>query len=116
MAMFVRLMLSVFVGGAIGLLLMLVTGESLFMLITAGLAGFLIGGLAYGVAGERKGLGALAGLAVGIVAMFLYAELLGYINDEVESMILGMSGFLGPYVAAAFLFSLVSGMRDGKSD
>ena len=116
MAIIVRLVLSVFVGGAIGLLLLMVTSESLFMLITAGLAGLLVGGLVYGVAGGRKGLGGLAGLAIGIVVLFLYAELLGYINDEVESMILAMSGFFAPYVAATFLFSLVSETESGKSD
>lgn len=115
MATVVRLVLSVVVGGAIGLVLML-AGESLFMLITAGLTGLLVGGLVYGIAGNRKGLGGLAGLAVGIVVTFLYAELLGYINEEAESAIIAMSGFFAPYVAATFLFSLARGNDDEKTE
>jgi len=115
MAAVVRLVLSVVVGGAIGFVLML-AGESLFILITAGLAGLLVGGLVYGIAGNRTGLGGLAGLAVGIVVTFLYAELLGYINEEAESAIIAISVFFAPYVVATFLFSLVSGTEGRKGD
>ena len=115
MTMLVRFVLSAVVGVAIGFVLML-AGESLFMLITAGLAGLLVGGLVYGIAGNRRGLGGLAGLAVGIVVTFFYAELLGYLNEEVESAIIAMSGFFAPYVVAVFLFSLAKGNDDEKTE
>lgn len=103
--MIARIVLSIIAGSIVGFVAILL-GESLGMLITAGLAAVLVAGIVVGVTSGLKGLNWLLAIIFGVATFFLYGALLGHLNENTDSEIGFLIPVFAPYVIAVFLYSL----------
>ncbi len=103
--MIARIILSIVAGSIVGFVAILL-GETLGMLITAGIAALLVAGIVSALASGLKGLNWLLAIIFGAATFFLYLALLGHLNENANSMIGFFIPVAAPYVLAVFFYSL----------
>lgn len=107
----IKWILSIFVGSIIGLFLMLLTGESLYFLLTCGAFAFLAAGVSYGLFSNSslKGLLAAAGAVVGFI---LYFYIMDFVNESSLPDLLCMAVFFLPYILLVYVLSSAHGNKN----
>ena len=103
MKFLIRLILSVFVGGVLGFVILIIN-EDLCIIVTSGIVAFIVGSVLDGVF-EKSSLRWLIMVAGGIVAFIAYLSLLIYLNEEAEALVGPMIAFFAPYVLTVFAIS-----------
>ena len=106
-----RFILSLFIGGAIGLVLMLIS-ESIVILLSSGVIALFAAALLYRLNSVKKELKGLLAAAGAIVAFFAYFMLLNALNERSGSLLVALIFFFGPFVALVYIYALSKGTSD----
>ena len=106
-----RLILSLFIGGAIGLVLMLIS-ESIVILLSSGVVALFTAAFLYRLNSIKKELKGLLAAAGAIVAFFAYFMLLNALNERSGSLLFALIFFFGPFVALVYTYALSKSMSD----
>lgn len=109
-----RLILSLFVGGVVGFVLMLIS-ESIGMLLSCGIVALFFAAFVYRRVPIKKELKGLLAVAAAIVAFFVYFMLLNALNESINgSIFIFLVFLLGPF--AAFTYSYTAPTSKSDSD
>lgn len=108
-----RFVLSLFVGGAVGLVLLLIS-ESITILLSCGVVALFFSAFVYKRVPIKKELKGLLAVAAAIVAFFVYFMLLNALNESNGSTLIGLIYFFGPFVAFTYSYTTPTNKADSN--
>ena len=108
-----RFVLSLFVGGVVGIVLMLIS-ESIGILLSCGIVALFFAAFVYRRIPIRKELRGLLSVAAAIIAFFVYFMLLNALNESINgSTFIFLIFLLGPFVVFTYSYTALSNDSSG---